>query len=54
LQIFFPGKVSNGVVNKLQQKAFRWSPTSGAWQRFRSTDALYAACSITGIKTDYS
>ncbi|KAF0210447.1 MAG: hypothetical protein FD167_5393, partial [bacterium] len=50
LQIFFPAKPSNDAITKLQQKGFKWSPTSGAWQRFRSNAALDEAYFITGIK----
>lgn len=53
LQIFFPEKPSDDMRTKLKQKGFKWSPTSGAWQRFRSIGALYDASLITGIKTDY-
>ena len=53
LQIFFPDKPSVELRARLKQKGFKWSPTSGAWQRFRSNGALYDASVITGIKTDF-
>jgi len=52
LQIFFPDKPSADIRAKLKAKGFNWSPTSGAWQRFRSYGALYDASVVTGIKVD--
>ena len=52
LQIFFPEKPSVELRTKLKARGFRWSPTSEAWQRFRSYGALYDASVITGIKID--
>jgi hypothetical protein len=34
-QIFFPGKPKEEIRSLLKHRGFRWSPTSGAWQRFR-------------------
>jgi hypothetical protein len=37
----FPGKPSEAVRSELKSHGFRWSPTSGAWQRQASESALY-------------
>jgi hypothetical protein len=34
-QIFFPGKPKEEIRTLLKHRGFRWSPTAGAWQRFR-------------------
>jgi hypothetical protein len=34
-QIFFPGKPKEEIRSLLKHRGFRWSPTAGAWQRFR-------------------
>ena len=36
LQIIFPGKPDADVRTKLKKNGFRWSPTHGAWQSYRS------------------
>ena len=41
LQIFFPGKPGDDTRKALKGWGFRWSPTSGAWQRHRSSAATY-------------
>ena len=41
LQIFFPGKPDDDTRKVLKGWGFRWSPTSGAWQRHRSSAATY-------------
>lgn len=46
LQIFFPGKPSEEVRKRLKSFGFRWSPTSGAWQRLRSNAATYYSLEI--------
>ena len=43
LQIIFPDKPSDTVRTKLKSHGFRWSPTYGAWQRFRGNNSMYAA-----------
>lgn len=34
-QVFFPGKPAENIRSTLKHRGFRWSPTSGAWQRHR-------------------
>ena len=46
LQIIFPGKPDAEVRAKLKGSGFRWSPTSGAWQRHLGNSAIYAANAI--------
>ena len=41
LQVFFPGKPDDATRKALKGWGFRWSPTSGAWQRHRSSAATY-------------
>lgn len=43
VQIIFPDKPSEEIRSKLKSYGFRWSPTSGAWQRHYSKSALYWA-----------
>lgn len=46
LQIIFPGKPDADVRAKLKASGFRWSPTSGAWQRHLGNSAIWAAEAI--------
>jgi hypothetical protein len=39
LQIIFEGKPEENTRKLLKQNGFRWSPTQGAWQRYRSYEA---------------
>jgi len=39
LQIIFDDKPDAMIRAKLRKNGFRWSPTKGAWQRFRSLEA---------------
>ena len=48
VRIFFPGKPSGEVRDALKRAGFRWSPTSGAWQRMASHGAWYEARRIVG------
>lgn len=43
LQMLFPGKPSADIRACLKAFGFRWSPTSGAWQRHLNNGARYAA-----------
>lgn len=39
LQIIFPGKPDADTRTQLKRNGFRWSPTNGAWQSYRSDRA---------------
>lgn len=43
LRLLFPGKPDSLTITQLKQHGFKWSPTNGAWQRFISNAADYAA-----------
>lgn len=43
LQIFFPGKPSAEVRAELKRNGFRWTPSIGAWQSYRSERANQVA-----------
>ncbi|MDP4158217.1 MAG: hypothetical protein Q8911_00435 [Bacillota bacterium] len=43
LQIFFPGKPDAEVRTELKKNGFRWTPSIGAWQSYRSSRANEAA-----------
>ena len=36
--VFFQGKPKEEIRTLLKHRGFRWSPTSGAWQRFRKNE----------------
>lgn len=43
VRILFPAIPPSGVRKELKANGFRWSPTSGAWQRHLSAGALWHA-----------
>lgn len=43
LQIFFPGKPDAETRSELKKNGFRWTPSIGAWQAYRSERANQAA-----------
>lgn len=43
VQLRFPGKPSDAVRSRLKSQGFRWSPTSGAWQRLLNNAGIYQA-----------
>ena len=52
LQIFFDGKPSPSTIARLKERGFKWAPSSGAWQRFRSEQAKDQAGAILGASMD--
>lgn len=49
VQIGFPGKPDAATIARLKSRGFRWSPSNQAWQRQRTSQALYEAKQIAGI-----
>lgn len=48
VRIFFDEKPAQGMIDKLKGNGWRFSPREKAWQRKRTTQALYDAKRITG------
>ena len=46
LQIIFPGKPESSIREQLKKNGFRWCPTAGAWQSYRSDRATKIAKEI--------
>lgn len=46
LQIFFPGKPEQTMIQKLKSRGFKWSPSNGCWQRQLTDNARFAAKQI--------
>lgn len=46
VQILFPGKPAADMIKKLRSNGFVWCPSSMAWQRKRSSHAMYLAKEI--------
>jgi len=44
VRLVFSGKPSEAIRTRLKSEGFRWSPTSGAWQRHASAYAWQIAC----------
>jgi hypothetical protein len=51
VQLLFPGKPSDEIRARLRSNGFRWSPTSGAWQRMPSAWAWHVAREIAKAVT---
>lgn len=49
IQIQHDKKPAQEVIDQLKAQGWRWSPSSGAWQRKRTENALYSAKKITGL-----
>ncbi|MEA3203306.1 MAG: hypothetical protein QOI63_981, partial [Thermoplasmata archaeon] len=52
LQLFFPGKPDEATRKQLKGHGFRWTPTLGCWQAFRSSRATWAAGVVLGQRLD--
>lgn len=50
VQVFFPGKPDEGMRTRLKASGFRWSPRSGAWQAYRSTNTVYRIRQLFGVE----
>jgi len=50
VQIFFDKKPEQAMIDKLKGEGWRWSPSSGSWQRKRTDQAMWSAERILGIK----
>lgn len=46
VQMFFPGKPDAAIRDELKSNAFRWTPSIGAWQAYRSARAFNVAKEI--------
>ncbi|MEO8798328.1 MAG: DUF3560 domain-containing protein, partial [Polyangiaceae bacterium] len=51
VRIFFDAKPDEATRSTLKKSGFRWSPTSGAWQRHASNAAWYEAKRIARVDT---
>ena len=49
LQIYFASKPSEEIRTLLKGSGFRWSPSQGCWQRFRSQAATNRANQIVDV-----
>lgn len=49
LQLFFSGKPSVAIRDRLKARGFRWSRSEMAWQRHRSSEATYQAEQIIAM-----
>jgi hypothetical protein len=49
VQMIFDGKPSEEIRKKLKSNGFRWSPSFGAWQRYRGVGATEKAKSIAEL-----
>lgn len=51
IQIFFPGKPDEETRSKLKRNGFRWAPSEGAWQAYRTYAwTLTFAKEIAGVE----
>ena len=49
LQMFFDGKPKPEIIKQLKSNGFRWTPTLGCWQRYRSDQAMLKAEEIAKL-----
>jgi len=50
IQLFFNGKPEDAERQRLKQNGFKWSPTRGCWQRFRTIDTKVKIKQLYGIE----
>ena len=50
LQIIFDSKPCQETRESLKTSGFHWAPSQGAWQRYRSANAMWAAQRIVAGK----
>lgn len=49
LQLYFPGKPAQNIITELKRSGFRWAPSLGCWQAYRSNNSAYAAKRILNL-----
>lgn len=49
VRLFFLGKPDVAIRSRLKSAGFRWAPTLGAWQAYRSSGTLATAREIAGV-----
>lgn len=49
VKLFFPGKPSSEIRERLKRSGFRWAPSEGCWKAYRNTGTLATARAEAGI-----
>lgn len=49
IQLVFPGKPDQAIIDALKQYGFKWSPSNGAWQRMRGHGARACALAVLAM-----
>jgi hypothetical protein len=50
IRVFFPGKPDLATRDRLKAAGFRWTPTLGCWQAYRSSNTIAIATAIAGVE----